>query len=58
MRFFLFDLIGERRRVAILDGVNGVADEHRLDETQFVVAVGKRLGIDRARRHANHHAEN
>src|ERR1700679_1323660 len=97
MRLFLFDLIGERRRVAILDGLkmftvehefavvfedfvacaiqthlfvfggflqvgldgaNGIADEHRLDDTQFVVAVGKRLGIDRARRHANRHAEN
>ena len=43
-----------------LDGYahsNGVADEHRLDESHAVVAVREGLGIDRARRQAHRHAE-
>ena len=43
-----------------LDGhahADGVADEHRLDEPQPVVAVRKRLGINHPRCHADGHAE-
>ncbi len=36
---------------------DGIANKNGLDETQAVIAVGKRLGIDRARRHANRDAE-
>src|SRR5579872_839267 len=38
-------------------GADRVADEHRLDESQAVVAVGHRARIDRARSHAHSDAE-